>query len=52
MRDNEERASSSSHDRHCMQKPHRLRKVGVKLQHVVELLLKFCWLQSFVLIVL
>lgn len=33
-------------------KAHRLCKVGVKLQHVVELLLKFCWLQSFVLIIL
>lgn len=31
---------------------HGLCEVGVKLQHVVELLLKFCWLQSFVLIVL
>lgn len=33
-------------------KPHRLREVGVKLQHVVELLLKLRRLQSFVLIVL
>lgn len=31
---------------------HRLHEVGVELEHVVELLLELCWLQSFVLIVL